>query len=107
MAWWLGAFAHMRDATWVLAALLVASGHIQARTDGTIPIAGWIPLSADCAIAAGTLWGGWQIIEAMGLRITSLHAGCGLAASVGAMTAIFGATGLASRSRPCTRTRPP
>jgi len=55
--------------------------------------------------------GGFKVVpagtEAMGLRITTLHVGSGLAANIGAMTAIFGATGAASRSRPCTRTRPP
>ena len=41
-----------------------------------------------------TVWGGWKIIETMGLRITSLRASSGLAANVGAVTAIFGATGM-------------
>ena len=39
------------------------------------------------------MWGGWKIIETMGLRITTLHASSGLAANIGATTAIFGATG--------------
>ena len=77
----------------LIAALLVASGHDRAGTDGSIPIAEWIPLAAYLAIAAGTVWGGWKIIETMGLRITTLHASSGLAANIGATTAIFGATG--------------
>ena len=50
-------------------------------------------ISAYAAIALGTVWGGWKIIETMGLRITTLHAASGLAANLGAVTAIFGATG--------------
>jgi PiT family inorganic phosphate transporter len=48
----------------------------------------------ELAIAAGTVWGGWKIIETMGLRITTLRASSGLAANIGAVTAIFGATGM-------------
>jgi inorganic phosphate transporter, PiT family len=77
----------------LIAALMVASGHARAGTDGSIPIAEWIPLAAYLAIAAGTVWGGWKIIETMGMRITTLHASSGLAANIGATTAIFGATG--------------
>jgi PiT family inorganic phosphate transporter len=40
------------------------------------------------------MWGGWAIIETMGLRITKLNANSGVAANVGATTAIFGATEL-------------
>ena len=78
----------------LIAALLVGSGHAQAGPDGEIPIAPWIPIVAYGAIALGTVWGGWKIIETMGLKITRLHASSGLAANVGAVTAIFGATGL-------------
>ena len=45
-------------------------------------------------IALGTIWGGWRIIETMGLRITQLNANSGVAANIGATTAIFGATEL-------------
>jgi PiT family inorganic phosphate transporter len=46
------------------------------------------------ALAVGTVWGGWKIIETMGLRITRLRASSALAANIGAVTAIFGATGM-------------
>ena len=78
----------------LIAALLVGSGHAHAGADGKIPIASWIPIVAYGAIALGTVWGGWKIIETMGLKITTLHASSGLAANIGAVTAIFGATGL-------------
>ena len=77
----------------VIAALLLGAGYTDLGADGkTIEVPEWAALSAYGAIALGTLWGGWKIIETMGLRITTLHANSGLAANLGATTAIFGAT---------------
>lgn len=77
----------------VIAALLLATGHTQLSADGkTVELPEWVALSAYSAIALGTLWGGWKIIETMGLKITTLHANSGVAANIGATTAIFGAT---------------
>ena len=77
----------------VIAALLLGAGYTEMGADGkTIEVPEWAALSAYGAIALGTLWGGWKIIETMGLKITTLHANSGLAANIGATTAIFGAT---------------
>ena len=77
----------------VIAALLAGAGYISA--DGkSIAVPMWVELSAYSAIALGTAWGGWKIIETMGLRITSLNAKIGVAANIGATTAIFGATAM-------------
>jgi len=78
----------------VIAALLLGTGHLVASPDGSVPVPLWVEVSAYGAIAIGTVWGGWKIIETMGLKITTLHASSGTAANVGAVTAIFGATGL-------------
>jgi PiT family inorganic phosphate transporter len=78
----------------VIAALLVGTGHLATGADGNIAVPVWVEFSAYGAIALGTVWGGWKIIETMGLKITTLHASSGLAANVGAVTAIFGATGM-------------
>ena len=78
----------------IMAALLYAGGYIALKPDGNLEIDWWIPLLAYSAIAGGTIWGGWKIIETMGLRITTLRPSSGLAANVGAAAAIFGATGL-------------
>jgi len=78
----------------IMAALLYAGGYIALKPDGNLEIDWWIPLLAYSTIAAGTIWGGWKIIETMGLRITTLRPNSGLAANVGAVAAIFGATGL-------------
>ena len=77
----------------VIAALLLGADTPRSGADGkTIEVPEWAALSAYAAIALGTLWGGWKIIETMGLKITTLHANSGLAANIGATTAIFGAT---------------
>ena len=78
----------------IIAALLYAGGYLALRPDGNLEIDWWIPLLAYSAIAAGTIWGGWKIIETMGLRITALRPSSGLSANIGAVTAIFGATGM-------------
>ncbi len=78
----------------VVAALLLGAGYTTAGKGGAITVPEWVALSAYGAIALGTLWGGWKIIETMGLKITTLHANSGAAANIGASTAIFGATAL-------------
>lgn len=78
----------------VIAALLVSTGHLAAGADGSIAVPAWVEFAAYGAIALGTIWGGWKIIETMGLKITTLHASSGVAANIGAVTSIFGATGL-------------
>jgi inorganic phosphate transporter, PiT family len=77
----------------VIAALLLGAGYTEIGADGkTVEVPEWAALSAYTAIALGTLWGGWKIIETMGLKLTTLHANSGLAANIGATTSIFGAT---------------
>ena len=77
----------------VIAALLLGAGYTQIGDDGkSVVVPEWVALSAYAAIALGTLWGGWKIIETMGLKLTTLHASSGTAANIGATTAIFGAT---------------
>ncbi len=79
----------------VIAALLLGAGYTTIGSDGkTIVVPEWVAISAYASIAAGTLWGGWKIIETMGLKITTLHANSGVAANIGATTAIFGATSI-------------
>ena len=58
----------------------------------TDPIALWIVLSCQGAIALGTLLGGWRIVKTMGQKITKLKPFEGFCAeSAGALT-LFGAT---------------
>ncbi|MEI2827353.1 MAG: inorganic phosphate transporter [Dermatophilaceae bacterium] len=71
-----------------------ARGTSRPPADGNVVVPVWVEFAAYGAIALGTVWGGWKIIETMGLKITTLHASSGVAANVGAVTAIFGATGL-------------
>ncbi len=78
----------------VIATLLVGAGYLQTADPETIAVPTWVALLAYSAIALGTVWGGWRIIHTMGLRITNLNAKTGVAANIGATTAIFGATSM-------------
>jgi PiT family inorganic phosphate transporter len=79
----------------VIAALLAGAGYLNAEAGSKeLAVPQWVAISAYAAIALGTVWGGWRIIETMGLKLTSLNARTGVAANIGATTAIFGATGL-------------
>jgi PiT family inorganic phosphate transporter len=79
----------------VIAALLLGAGYTTMDETGkNVVVPEWVALSAYGAIALGTLWGGWKIIETMGLKITTLYANTGVAANIGAVSAIFGATSL-------------
>jgi PiT family inorganic phosphate transporter len=67
---------------------LIVSG-LATKND---PIALWIVLSCQAAIALGTLLGGWRIVKTMGQKITKLKPFEGFCAeSAGAIT-LFGAT---------------
>jgi PiT family inorganic phosphate transporter len=78
----------------VIAALLLGTGHLAAGADGNVAVPVWVEVAAYGSIAMGTVWGGWKIIETMGLKITTLHAASGVAANIGAVTSIFGATAI-------------
>ena len=79
----------------IIAALFVAAGYVDVpQGSDALPVPWWVAIAAYAAIALGTVWGGWRIIRTMGLRLTSLNARTGVAANIGATTAIFGATAL-------------
>ena len=74
----------------VIAFALISGGYL--AEGAAIPY--WVEIAAYSMIALGTIWGGWRIIETMGLRITKLNANSGVAANIGATSAIFGATSM-------------
>ncbi len=79
----------------VIAALLAGAGYLGSEaTSKTFDIPQWVAIASYATIALGTVWGGWRIIETMGLKLTSLNAKTGVAANIGAVTAIFGATNM-------------
>ena len=78
----------------VIAALLAGAGYLSVDAGGNFAVPLWVELAAYGAIAAGTVWGGWKIIETMGLKITRLSARTAVGANLGAVTSIFGATHL-------------
>lgn len=56
------------------------------------PIALWIILSCQAAIALGTMFGGWRIVKTMGQKITKLKPFEGFCAETAGSLTLFGAT---------------
>ena len=69
----------------IIASVLFTSGYLQ-KFD--IPL--WVVLLAHCAIALGTLSGGWRIVKTMGQRITALRPIGGFCAESAAAVCLFG-----------------
>ena len=76
----------------VIAATLFAGGFITVDSGSALEPPTWVVLLAHAAIAVGTVWGGWKIIETMGLKITRITRASGFAANIGSIAAIEGAT---------------
>lgn len=78
----------------VVAATLFAGGYLHAADSTHLEPPTWVIFGAHAAIALGTLYGGWSIIETLGLKITRVTRASGLGANIGAIAAIEGATNL-------------
>jgi PiT family inorganic phosphate transporter len=85
----------------IIVGLLVASnalfanetgllGHLYLANTDHVPL--WVEVSAQGAIALGTLFGGWRIVHTMGSRITRLRPVGGFAAETGGAISILLAT---------------
>jgi inorganic phosphate transporter, PiT family len=73
----------------IITSLLVAGGLLK-----TFHIPLWVVLSAQAAIALGTLSGGWRIVKTMGQKITKLKPIDGFCANTAGAVSIFIATHL-------------
>jgi PiT family inorganic phosphate transporter len=71
----------------IIATLIYAAGWTK-----TFHIPFWVVLSAQAAIALGTLSGGWRIVKTMGQRITKLRPIDGFCAETASAISIFFAT---------------
>lgn len=78
----------------IIAAALYSAGYLKAGSATELSPSTWVIFAAQFAIAIGTFYGGWRIIETMGLKITHITRASGLAANLGAITSINGATHL-------------
>jgi len=67
---------------------LIATNHVAKDA----PIDLWIVLSCHAAIALGTLFGGWRIVNTMGQRITRLRPFEGFCAETAGALTLYGAT---------------
>lgn len=78
----------------VIAATLYSTGYLVAEDATKLAPPVWVIFAAQAAIAVGTFYGGWKIIETMGMKLTRITRASGLAANLGAITSINGATHL-------------
>ena len=78
----------------VVAATLYSGGYLAAVNASSLEPPTWVIFGANLAIAAGTVWGGWKIIQTMGLRVTRITRASGFAANLGAIASIDGASRL-------------
>jgi inorganic phosphate transporter, PiT family len=72
----------------IIWAALIVSG-LATKND---PIAMWIILSCQTAIAMGTLFGGWRIVKTMGQKITKVKPFEGFCSETAGALTLFGAT---------------
>lgn len=72
----------------IIWAALIVSG-LATKDD---PIALWIILSCQTAIAMGTLFGGWRIVKTMGQKITKVKPFEGFCSETAGALTLFGAT---------------
>ncbi|HTG31891.1 MAG TPA: inorganic phosphate transporter [Thermoanaerobaculia bacterium] len=71
----------------IITGLLVASGFL---TSSEVPL--WVILLSQAAIALGTLFGGWRIVQTMGTKITKLQPVGGFCAETAGALTLVGAT---------------
>ncbi|MET0364931.1 MAG: inorganic phosphate transporter [Sphingobium sp.] len=74
----------------IITVLLYSTGYLT----GDFQVPHWVAISCYVAIAAGTMTGGWKIIETMGSRITKLSQHQGFSASLGGSIVLFSASAL-------------
>lgn len=79
----------------VLAAALYSAGYLSSSSAKSLQPPLWVMLSAFAAIGLGTALGGFAIIETVALKLTRIGRASGMAANIGSITAIEGATALA------------
>ena len=74
----------------IITVLLYSTGYLT----GPFEVPHWVAISCYIAIAAGTMTGGWKIIETMGSRITKLSQHQGFSASLAGSIVLFTASAL-------------
>jgi inorganic phosphate transporter, PiT family len=74
----------------IITVLLYSTGYLH----GDFEVPHWVAISCYIAIAAGTMTGGWKIIETMGSRITKLSQHQGFSASIAGSIVVFTASTL-------------
>ncbi len=75
----------------IIAVLLYSSGMLGT---GEFYVPMWVVLSCHAAMGVGTLFGGWRIVETMGMKITKLKPVGGFCAETAGAITLFAATAL-------------
>lgn len=70
----------------IILALLIAEGKVSGDVS-EVPL--WVVLSAHSAIALGTLFGGWKIVNTMGTKLTRLQPMSGVCAEAASAMVLF------------------
>jgi inorganic phosphate transporter, PiT family len=76
----------------IIAAALIATGHLQSAPGTTPHVPVWVVLSCFVAMGLGTLSGGMRIVRTMGMRITKLAPVGGFCAETSGAITLFAAT---------------
>lgn len=74
----------------IITVLLYSTGYLQ----GEFHVPEWVVISCYVAIAAGTMSGGWKIIQTMGTKLTQLNHHSGFCASTAGSIVVFAASAL-------------
>jgi inorganic phosphate transporter, PiT family len=74
----------------IILAVLIAGGLLGEHSE--VPL--WVVLSCHCAIALGTMCGGWRIVKTMGSKISRLQPVHGFSAESAGALCLYGATAL-------------
>ena len=73
----------------IIVAALLATGVMLPSPDGSVHVPLWVVLSCHAAMGLGTLFGGWRIVQTMGMRITKLAPAGGFSAEISGACALF------------------
>jgi PiT family inorganic phosphate transporter len=72
----------------IITALLYATGHLHGEFH--VPV--WVLFASFGSIGLGTMFGGWRIVETMGMRLTKLQPVGGFCAEAAGALTLFGVT---------------
>jgi inorganic phosphate transporter, PiT family len=76
----------------VITVLLYSTGYLTMGPDHKFEVPFWVAISAQSAIALGTLFGAWKVIKTLGSKLTHLKPIGGFCAETAGALTLFGVT---------------